>query len=151
MRWPGRCLQSAPSPMNCLYRLLACGDWQTRLKKEGDQVGWPIDKELVFTARVVEAEEAYRIGLLNHLVPREHPGAVNPTLSRRPHKARSGPRSGASIEQRSGNLQLDRCGAASRLPVMSRWRGPPSRGRHLSYGSPPHSGHCLGRSIDGKC
>src|SRR5262249_51162102 len=33
-------------------------------------VGWPIAKELLFTARVVEAEEAYRIGLLNHLVPR---------------------------------------------------------------------------------
>ena len=26
---------------------------------------------MLFTARVVEAEEAYRIGLLNHLVPRE--------------------------------------------------------------------------------
>src|SRR3954449_7575035 len=36
------------------------------------QVGWPIAKELLFTARVVEAEEAYRIGLLNHLVPREN-------------------------------------------------------------------------------
>ena len=35
------------------------------------QVGWPIAKELLFTARVVEAEEAYRIGLLNHLVPSE--------------------------------------------------------------------------------
>ena len=33
------------------------------------QVGWPIAKELLLTARVVEAEEAYRIGLLNHLVP----------------------------------------------------------------------------------
>ena len=33
------------------------------------QVGWPVAKELLFTARVVEAEEAYRIGLLNHLVP----------------------------------------------------------------------------------
>ena len=33
------------------------------------QVGWPAAKELLFTARVVEAEEAYRIGLLNHLVP----------------------------------------------------------------------------------
>jgi enoyl-CoA hydratase len=35
------------------------------------QVGWPMAKELLFTARVVEAEEAYRIGLLNHLVPSE--------------------------------------------------------------------------------
>jgi enoyl-CoA hydratase/carnithine racemase len=35
-----------------------------------NQVGWPIAKELLFTARVVEAEEAARIGLLNHLVPR---------------------------------------------------------------------------------
>ena len=35
-----------------------------------NQVGWPIAKELLFTARVVAAEEAYRIGLLNHLVPR---------------------------------------------------------------------------------
>ena len=34
-----------------------------------NQVGWPIAKELLFTARVVEAEEAFRIGLLNHLVP----------------------------------------------------------------------------------
>jgi enoyl-CoA hydratase len=35
-----------------------------------NQVGWPIAKELLFSARTVEAEEAYRIGLLNHLVPR---------------------------------------------------------------------------------
>ena len=34
-----------------------------------NQVGWPIAKELLFTARIVEADEAYRIGLLNHLVP----------------------------------------------------------------------------------
>ena len=33
------------------------------------QVGWPAAKELLFTARVVDAEESYRIGLLNHLVP----------------------------------------------------------------------------------
>ena len=32
------------------------------------QVGWPKAKELLFSARVMEAEEAYRIGLLNHLV-----------------------------------------------------------------------------------
>jgi len=33
------------------------------------QVGWPVAKELLFTAREVGAEEAYHIGLLNHLVP----------------------------------------------------------------------------------
>lgn len=37
----------------------------------GAQVGWPMAKELLFTARIVEADEAYRIGLLNHLVPRQ--------------------------------------------------------------------------------
>jgi len=35
-----------------------------------NQVGWPIAKELLFTARIVGGEEAYRIGLLNHYVPR---------------------------------------------------------------------------------
>ncbi len=34
-----------------------------------NQVGWPMAKELLFSARIVGAEEAYRIGLLNHLVP----------------------------------------------------------------------------------
>ena len=34
-----------------------------------NQVGWPMAKELLFSGRVIEAEEAYRIGLLNHLVP----------------------------------------------------------------------------------
>ena len=34
-----------------------------------NQVGWPMAKELLFSARVIEAEEAFRIGLLNHLVP----------------------------------------------------------------------------------
>ena len=33
------------------------------------QVGWPVAKELLFTGRVVEAEEARGIGLLNYLVP----------------------------------------------------------------------------------
>ncbi|MBM3948910.1 MAG: enoyl-CoA hydratase/isomerase family protein [SAR202 cluster bacterium] len=32
------------------------------------QVGLPMAKELLFTARIVEAKEAFRIGLLNHLV-----------------------------------------------------------------------------------
>ena len=35
------------------------------------QVGWPMAKELLLTARVVRAEESLRIGLLNHLVPAE--------------------------------------------------------------------------------
>ena len=35
------------------------------------QVGWPLAKELLFTGRVVEAEEAYHMGLLNHLVSSE--------------------------------------------------------------------------------
>lgn len=34
-----------------------------------NQVGWPMAKELLFSGRVVEADEASRIGLLNHLVP----------------------------------------------------------------------------------
>ena len=36
------------------------------------QVGWPMAKELLFTARVVDAREAHRIGLLNHLVAADH-------------------------------------------------------------------------------
>ena len=34
-----------------------------------NQVGWPMAKELLFSGRVVEADEASHIGLLNHLVP----------------------------------------------------------------------------------
>ena len=34
-----------------------------------NQVGWPMAKELLFSGRVVKSEEAYRIGLINHLVP----------------------------------------------------------------------------------
>ncbi|MGH7388039.1 MAG: enoyl-CoA hydratase/isomerase family protein [Candidatus Rokuibacteriota bacterium] len=34
-----------------------------------NQVGWPVAKELLFSGRPVEAAEALRIGLLNHLVP----------------------------------------------------------------------------------
>jgi enoyl-CoA hydratase len=32
-------------------------------------VGAPVAKELIFTARTVDAEEALRIGLANHVVP----------------------------------------------------------------------------------
>ena len=47
-----------------------------------NQVGWPIAKELLFSARVVEADEAYRIGLLNHLVPKEQLRAKTMELAR---------------------------------------------------------------------
>jgi enoyl-CoA hydratase/carnithine racemase len=47
-----------------------------------NQVGWPIAKELLFTARIVEAEEAHRIGLLNHLVPRDQLRAKTMELAR---------------------------------------------------------------------
>jgi enoyl-CoA hydratase/carnithine racemase len=47
-----------------------------------NQVGWPIAKELLFTARVVEADEAWRIGLLNHLVPRRELRAKTMELAR---------------------------------------------------------------------
>jgi enoyl-CoA hydratase/carnithine racemase len=47
-----------------------------------NQVGWPIAKELLFSARVVEADEAYRIGLLNHLVPRDQLRAKTMELAR---------------------------------------------------------------------
>ncbi len=47
-----------------------------------NQVGWPIAKELLFTARIVEAEEAYRIGLLNHLVPRDQLRAKTMEIAR---------------------------------------------------------------------
>jgi enoyl-CoA hydratase len=47
-----------------------------------NQVGWPIAKELLFTARIVEADEAWRIGLLNHLVPRRELRAKTMELAR---------------------------------------------------------------------
>ncbi len=47
-----------------------------------NQIGWPIAKELLFSARIVEAEEAYRIGLLNHLVPRDELRAKTMELAR---------------------------------------------------------------------
>src|SRR5919108_847626 len=47
-----------------------------------NQVGWPIAKELLFSGRVVEAEEAHRIGLLNHLVPRDQLRAKTMELGR---------------------------------------------------------------------
>ena len=34
-------------------------------------IGWPRAKELLYSGREVFAEEAYRIGLLNHLVPND--------------------------------------------------------------------------------
>ena len=53
-----RFLAAAYGRLNCTWTL-------------PQQIGWPMAKELLFTARVVEAEESYLIGLLNHLVPGE--------------------------------------------------------------------------------
>jgi enoyl-CoA hydratase len=53
-----RFLAAAYGRLNCTWTL-------------PQQIGWPMAKELLFTGRVVEAEEAHRIGLLNHLVPPE--------------------------------------------------------------------------------
>ena len=50
-----RFLAAAYGRLNCTWTL-------------PQQVGWPIAKELLFTGRVVEPDEAHRIGLLNHLV-----------------------------------------------------------------------------------
>ena len=36
------------------------------------QVGWPVAKELLMTAREVDSEEANRIGLLNHIVTSDY-------------------------------------------------------------------------------
>ncbi len=47
-----------------------------------NQVGWPMAKELLFSARIVDAEEAHRIGLLNHLVPRAELRAKTMELAR---------------------------------------------------------------------
>ena len=51
-----RFLAAAYGRLNCTWTL-------------PQQIGWPMAKELLFTGRVVQAEEAYRLGLLNHLVP----------------------------------------------------------------------------------
>ena len=77
MAWPTAAARScrrrwtfASVPMRRVFRFLAAAygrinsTWTLT-----NQVGWPQAKELLFTARIVEAEEAYRIGLLNYLVP----------------------------------------------------------------------------------
>lgn len=45
-------------------------------------VGWPQAKELLFSARVVEADEASRMGLLNHLVQADKVMDASMTLAR---------------------------------------------------------------------
>ena len=48
-----------------------------------DAVGVPAAKELLFTARLVDAEEAVRIGLVNRVVPPEHLEQVTYEMARR--------------------------------------------------------------------
>jgi enoyl-CoA hydratase/carnithine racemase len=47
-----------------------------------NQIGWPMAKELLFSARVVDADEAHRIGLLNHVVPSDQLRERTMTLAR---------------------------------------------------------------------
>src|SRR5262249_221695 len=64
-------------------RLLAAAHGRSHATRTlPNQGGWPIAKELLFTARIVEAEEAYRVGLLNHLVPRDQLRAKTMELAR---------------------------------------------------------------------
>jgi len=73
-----------------------------------NQVGWPIAKELLFTARIVEAEEAYRIGLLNHLVPGEQLRAKTMEIAKMIAKNHGGAIKGIKalmLKQMSQNLE----------------------------------------------
>ena len=93
-----------------------------------NQVGWPIAKELLFTARVVEADEAYRIGLLNHLVPRER--AAGQDHGARPDDRRQQPCRGhrhqgaaPKADGAEPRAAMDR-GARTSRPMWSAGRGP---------------------------
>ena len=80
-----------------------------------NQVGWPIAKELLFSGRPVEAEEAYRIGLLNHLVPcarlREKTLELGAMIARNRREAVMGVKAlmlqdlGANLEEQWANEQ----------------------------------------------
>src|SRR5262245_18956566 len=73
-----------------------------------NQVGWPIAKELLFTARIVEAEEALRIGLLNHLVPRSELKAKTMEIGKMIAKNNGGAIKGIKalmLKQMSQNLE----------------------------------------------
>lgn len=77
------------------------------------QVGWPMAKELLFTGGVVDAEEAYRIGLLNHLVPsdqlRSKTMEIATTIAKNRHESVQGIKQlllqdmGCTIQQRWAN------------------------------------------------
>ena len=73
-----------------------------------NQVGWPMAKELLFSARVVEAEEAYRIGLLNHLVPSDQLRAKTMELATMIAKNHRGSVKGIKeilLQQKGGTLE----------------------------------------------
>ncbi len=104
-----------------------------------NQVGWPIAKELLFSTRVVEAEEAYRIGLLNHLVPcaqlREKTMWLGHDDRQEPMRLRDGregvaaqgygPRSRGAVDERAGLHDQRRAGRQGRggVPGVHRPQG----------------------------
>ncbi|MBS0242930.1 MAG: enoyl-CoA hydratase/isomerase family protein [Proteobacteria bacterium] len=74
----------------------------------GSQIGWPQAKELLFTARIVEADEAYRIGLLNHLVPKSELRAKTMEMARMIAKNHRGAVMGVKallLEQQAQSLE----------------------------------------------
>ena len=90
-------------------------------------MGWPQAKELLFSARVVEADEASRMGLLNHLVPADKVMDASMALARQIAKNPPGMVQGAK------QLMIDYVGEpwlsmiqAEREAVATRLRpGPP--------------------------
>ena len=72
-----------------------------------NQVGWPIAKELLFTGRIVEAQESYRIGLINHLVPVEELRAktmeIATTIANNRHESVMGIKE-LLLQDKGGNL-----------------------------------------------
>jgi enoyl-CoA hydratase/carnithine racemase len=61
------------------------------------QIGWPMAKELLFTARIVQAREAHRMGLLNHLVAKDH--LIGKAMELAKQIAANDPRMVAGIKQ----------------------------------------------------
>jgi enoyl-CoA hydratase/carnithine racemase len=89
-------------------------------------IGWSKNQELSFTGRLMDAEEAYRLGIANHLV---EPGEVIPRPARSPRTSPPSRRSpGRGPRRASGKL---RC-AASMMRSAPACSGSRKRSRRAS-------------------